>query len=370
MSNPRRPANADIVRRFVPAASLNRETFSELVKHGIISSHGPGEVLLRPGVDLTDRLYLVAGEVEVVDEQAGKQFTVNATQEQSKHPLVSERTSTSLIRTVGQAEILHLNAEKLDVLVTWDQLSGIHVEEISEETSAFAASVTSVGDDSDWIARMLSSRSFQRVPPTNIQKLFMQFEELSVNAGEVIIQQGDEGDFYYVVRTGSFAVTRESSSGRSVELARLGPGSSFGEEALLAHAQRNATVTATEPGALMRLSGDGFRELLQEPLVHRVDIDTARGMVREGAKLIDVRMESEHKVGSIKGSLNVPLFMLRLKLSSLDRGSAYVCYCDTGRRSQAAAYLLSEAGFEAWLLDGGLEAVSAAKGAQTAEPLG
>ena len=78
----------------------------------------------------------------------------------------------------------------------------------------------------------------------------------------------------------------------------------------------------------------------------------------EGAILIDVRMESEHKAGSIKGSVNIPLFMLRLKAESLDSSKRYICYCETGRRSQAAAYLMSEAGFESYTLKGGLQALS------------
>ena len=49
---------------------------------------------------------------------------------------------------------------------------------------------------------------------------------------------------------------------------------------------------------------------------------------------MDVRMESEHKAGHVKGSINVPLFMLRLKAESLERDKQYICYCETGRRSQ------------------------------------
>ena len=82
-------------------------------------------------------------------------------------------------------------------------------------------------------------------------------------------------------------------------------------------------------------------------------------MVKDGAVLLDVRMESEHKAGSIKGSVNVPLFMLRLKAESLDPTKRYICYCETGRRSQAAAYLMSEQGFETCTLKGGLQAISA-----------
>jgi rhodanese-related sulfurtransferase len=50
-----------------------------------------------------------------------------------------------------------------------------------------------------------------------------------------------------------------------------------------------------------------------------------------------------------------------LKLNALDKNTPYVVCCDTGRRSSAAAYILSERGFEAYVLKGGLAATEAAR---------
>jgi rhodanese-related sulfurtransferase len=65
-------------------------------------------------------------------------------------------------------------------------------------------------------------------------------------------------------------------------------------------------------------------------------------------------LESEHANTGLKDSDNIPLFMLRLKVDSLDPNVPYIVYCDTGRRSSAAAFLLSERGFHAYCLKGGL----------------
>jgi rhodanese-related sulfurtransferase len=48
--------------------------------------------------------------------------------------------------------------------------------------------------------------------------------------------------------------------------------------------------------------------------------------------------------------------LIRLKLSTFDRSKPYVVYCDTGRRSSAAAYILVERGFDAYVLQGGMSA--------------
>jgi rhodanese-related sulfurtransferase len=212
-------------------------------------------------------------------------------------------------------------------------------------------------EEGDWMTRILQSRAFLRIPPANIQAMFMRLEEMPVAAGQIILQQGDEGDYYYIIRRGTCRVTRRSTAGAVTTLAHLAAGDAFGEEALVSESKRNATVTMETDGLLMRLSKRDFEELLKAPILNHVTLETAKAMVKEGAVLLDVRLESEYKNGGIKGSQNIPLFMLRLKAETLDSGVKYICYCDTGRRSSAAAYLLSERGFDSFVLKGGLQAM-------------
>jgi rhodanese-related sulfurtransferase len=104
----------------------------------------------------------------------------------------------------------------------------------------------------------------------------------------------------------------------------------------------------------MRLNKQDFRELMNEPLLQWVTADAARKIVSQGGRWLDVRLPSEHQNLAIEGALNVPLYLIRLKLSTLDRNKPYVVYCDTGRRSSAAAYILVERGFDAYVLQGGM----------------
>ena len=57
----------------------------------------------------------------------------------------------------------------------------------------------------------------------------------------------------------------------------------------------------------------------------------------------------------------MPLYFIRLKLKTLDTDVPYVVCCDTGRRSSAAAYILSERGFDAYVLRGGIAATDLAE---------
>ena len=76
--------------------------------------------------------------------------------------------------------------------------------------------------------------------------------------------------------------------------------------------------------------------------------------VRNGAIWLDVRLESEYKHNGLEGSINIPLFMLRLKVATLSEDKKYILYCDTSRRSAAAAFLLSERGLDAACLKDGI----------------
>ncbi|MCG8433977.1 MAG: hypothetical protein MJA83_08100, partial [Gammaproteobacteria bacterium] len=74
---------------------------------------------------------------------------------------------------------------------------------------------------------------------------------------------------------------------------------------------------------------------------------------------LDVRLPSEFENQHQDGAVNIPLYFIRLKIDQLEENKKYVVCCDTGRRSSAAAYILSERGFSAAVLKGGLSSVNA-----------
>mgnify|MGYP003342210304 CR=1 FL=1 len=131
-------------------------------------------------------------------------------------------------------------------------------------------------------------------------------------------------------------------------------GDTFGEEALISEAKRNATVTMATDGSLMRLGKEDFRTLLNEPMLDWVDREQAEKIINEGGKWLDVRLPSEFEAYHNDGAINVPLYFIRLKLKTLDPATRYIVCCDTGRRSSAGAFILSERGFQTFVLKGGL----------------
>ncbi|HEX9585197.1 MAG TPA: cyclic nucleotide-binding domain-containing protein [Gammaproteobacteria bacterium] len=352
MAEARRLADKAVLKTLVPPSSLNAENFQELASKAVLEVIRPGKLIFKKGDVDRKTIYLLEGNIELIDDSGGRKSLKGGTME-AKHPIANQQPRQVSAQAKSDATIVRFDSDLLDILLTWDQLSGIEVSDISVEEDS-----DDEDEGGDWMTRILQSKAFLRIPPANIQTMFMRLQEVPVKAGQQIIRQGEEGDFYYIISRGKCKVTRESANGSSVTLAHLSDGDAFGEEALLSEAKRNATITAESDGILMRLSKADFEELLKAPMLNDVDIESAKRLVKEGAVLLDVRMESEHKAGSIKGSINVPLFMLRLKADSLDQRKKYICYCETGRRSSAAAFLLSEQGFESYVLKGGLQSMS------------
>jgi len=68
-------------------------------------------------------------------------------------------------------------------------------------------------------------------------------------------------------------------------------------------------------------------------------------LIRQGAKIVDVRTPSEFKQGSVKGAINLPLQTLSSNLSKLKKDDVIITCCASGMRSSAAKRLLKSLGF-------------------------
>jgi CRP-like cAMP-binding protein len=94
---------------------------------------------------------------------------------------------------------------------------------------------------------------FNVLPLPAIEQLARGLDSVNVPAGQVVFQQGDVGDHYFVIESGEADVI-----GDGQVVATLGPGVGFGEIALLRRIRRTATVRATSDLRLKALRSDRF----------------------------------------------------------------------------------------------------------------
>ncbi len=347
-----REASVQVLKSFAPLDGLKRDNLAALAKKVSIRTMSAGRLLFKEGDTDKRTVWLVSGMLEIKEGDRTVAMIRGGTPE-ARNPLYSQVPRRVSARAMDEISYLSIDSELLDVMITWDQTGTYEVAELQAQLEGAASD--------DWMTTLLQTKSFHRIPPANIQAIFLRMQRMPYRAGEVVIKQGDEGDYFYVIVSGKCAVTRETPLNKEgIKLAELGIGDTFGEEALIAEAKRNATITMLTDGVLMRLAKQDFRELMNEPLLQWVNYDQARDIVARGGKWLDVRLPSENQNLRIEEAVNIPLYFIRLKLSALDRNVPYVVYCDTGRRSSAAAYILVERGFEAYVLKGGLTSGSVA----------
>jgi CRP-like cAMP-binding protein len=339
-------ATVQLLKTLSPLDGLKRDNLAAFAKKVSVRTMPGGRLLFKEGDTDRRTVWLISGAAEI---RAGDQVVaqIRGGTPEARSPLYPQLPRKVSARAIDDVSYISVDSELLDVMITWDQTGSYEVSELQAQLEANS------GAD-DWMTTLLQTKSFHRIPPSNIQAIFMRMQRMPYRAGDVVIKQGDEGDYFYAIVSGRCVVTRETPLNKEgIKLAELGVGDTFGEEALIAEARRNATVTMLTDGALMRLNKQDFRELMNEPLLQWVNTEEAQAIVAKGGKWLDVRLPSEFQTAAIPGAINVPLYFIRLKLSSLDRDTRYVVYCDTGRRSSAAAYILVERGFEAHVLKGG-----------------
>ncbi len=331
------------LRDLIPLNSLSDKHFGEVSANLSVTTVNTGDYLFGAGDTDNRSVYLLDGEISFLDTSGCVTGVVTDGTEPARYPLANRQPRMVSARAASRCVIATIDSTLLDVMLTLDQ---------SVEPRA---AVISTDSGQDWMTRVLQSEAFIKIPPADIQRLLSRLESVVVSAGDIVIKQGDEGDYFYIIREGTCSVTRQShKDGWDVPLAELTTGDCFGEEALVSDARRNATITMLTDGSLMRLSKNNFLELLKKPLVHYVDYDQACRMVSDSATWLDVRLEDEYANYSLKGSMNIPLAGIRDQATELLPHRKYIICCDTGRRSAAAAFLLSQRGFEVFVLDGGL----------------
>ncbi|MCP4299742.1 MAG: cyclic nucleotide-binding domain-containing protein [Gammaproteobacteria bacterium] len=304
-----------------------------------------GQTLFKKGDTDKRTVYVLSGMIELKEGDEVVQTIAGGTDE-ARNPIAPRLPRHQTAVAAGDVKYISLDSELLDVTLTWDQTGIYEVGDFSTEQ---------LKETGDWMAAFLHIKAFQKIPPANIQTIFMRLQQVNYKAGDIVIKQGNEGDYFYVISRGRCMVTRETPlKYEGINLAELGVGDTFGEEALLSEAKCNATITMQTDGVLMRLAKDDFQALLKEPMLEWLDHGEADKAVADGGQWLDVRLPSEFKAFHKDGAVNIPLYLLRHKLNMLDPGTQYVVCCDTGRRSSAAAFILKQKDFQIAVLTGGL----------------
>ncbi|HTF96576.1 MAG TPA: cyclic nucleotide-binding domain-containing protein [Cellvibrio sp.] len=327
----------DVLASFAPFNTLSHEYLTQVAEKANLREVSKGTIIFKRGRPFPEKVYLVGGTVDLIDSNF-QVSTINPASESRRSPLnITQPTQVSAVAK-SDVTLLAVDSDFIDLVLAWSESSDQEVD----------TSGVSLHDDNDWMSSLLQSPLFSRLPPANIRQLFIRFTGQKVQADEVVIKQGERGDFFYVLESGSAMVMDPAGK----ILAALRPGNYFGEEALVGDTTRNATVKMITPGKVMRLKKEDFRELLQEPILKYVSATELkeRSPNMPPYQILDVRLPLERRIQSVPDSRNIPLNQLRNNLKNLDDSVTYVVTDDSGRRCDVAVHLLTQAGFDSCIL--------------------
>ena len=119
---------------------------------------------------------------------------------------------------------------------------------------------------------------FAHLRAPTLERLLASTESHELAAGAVVVRQGDEGDRYYMVERGELEVVVDGAPARV-----LGPGSGFGEIALVRDVPRTATVTTMTPAVLHSVRRPEFLDALSGRPAASVARDHAQRLLDEDA---------------------------------------------------------------------------------------
>lgn len=336
-------ADLERIKALVPYQDMSEQELKDALAKAKIVKYPEGKMVFKRNDEDPVVYWLVSGAIDLVDEKFEARNRKSA-DDASRFPIDNNNPHRLTAVTTEESRVLQIDRADIGLFSAGDAGS----QDDDEEAI-------------DWMSTLLSSPLFEFIPPANIQTLFSKFEEVSYEAGEAVIRQGDPGDYFYVIQAGRARVER-SAGGKTAVLAELKAGDNFGQDALVSDVPRNATVTMITNGTLMRLSEPDFESLLMSPLIETVTMDEVREMIEQGEPrtyILDVRNPKEVEAKKIPGAVNVPLLSLRKNLPKLKPEAIYVTACDGGRRAELGAYILNENGFTAYVLKEGSSQESA-----------
>ena len=125
--------------------------------------------------------------------------------------------------------------------------------------------------------RLKQSALFASLTPLELKIVDDMLHERRYLAGEIIFDQGEEGQALYLVTSGSVIITRAQDSSTQV-VAEVGPGSFFGDLALLDNSPRNAQARALDNCELAVFFRADFMGLMETDAVvgYKISLALAR----------------------------------------------------------------------------------------------
>ena len=190
-----------------------------------------------------------------------------------------------LARAFGAIDFVWLGSVGLGAIVAPVLIHGIGIRETLVAIGCFLPAIVllfgprllgidarAVAPAADRLALLRTTPIFAPLSGVTLESVAARLIPLEMDAGAVIIREGDSGDRFYLIASGEVEVTAQGKP-----VATLGPGDYVGEIALLRDVPRTATVTAKVPVTLYALERDDFLSAVTSHAASRTQAERVVG---------------------------------------------------------------------------------------------
>ena len=327
-----------ILKGLTPFSALSATDFIKIAAQGVINDQPAGELIFKRFSNDSMSHWLLTGRLNLVNDAfENRAFTESDSQTYGAVDDFQPHTVSAVCETPC-------------VVFTLAKAIQSEIEALLEAAASPAKSSQLTGN---WMERLLSTPLFEFIPPTNIEVLFKRFKTRQVSNGEIIVKQGEPGDYFFMIKTGSVSV-HVTINGKVNQVAKLTAGQSFGQDALVSDMPRNATVMATTPCELAMLTEADFEDLLLNPVIEAIttaEIEEAVRVHGTQVTIINLYQPGEPQPERSEEEISIPFMELRNHIHEFSQEVVYaVRGAPSPKINMLGAYLLHDSGHTAYVL--------------------
>ncbi|MCK5355211.1 MAG: cyclic nucleotide-binding domain-containing protein, partial [Methyloprofundus sp.] len=183
---------AQALRKLFPLVTMPVRRYNTLCSQISIIEQPKGNFLFKQGDIPESFIYLLDGTVSLEAEELRIE-QITAGTDSAKFSLAHQFPRQISARAVTKVRYvnLRLNAFDKPAIDDAEEKGGYMVENESTSESE---------EPEDWMSALLKSPIFQRLPAMNLQQVLMSLEDIEIQKGENIFNQGDTGAYYYLIK--------------------------------------------------------------------------------------------------------------------------------------------------------------------------
>ncbi len=288
--------------------NLTSPEIDDLVLISFEKTYSPQEAIVSQG-DIVDSVYLIAaGEIEVTSRQADSDAMV---------PILVLKTGDAIgldpqgfFSQTGERKAT-LQAISDVILIGW-KLDIFH--KFLQTHPQFQSALLQISELMLRMSFIKQVDPFANLPVEKISWLANQIEEVTFPVGTVLFRQGEIGDRCYLACSGKVEILIVNQHGQEERFAIIEPPSLFGEIALLANTQRNATARMLEDGKLLILKKDHLQELMKyqstSESIMSLIVDRCRPVRKPNIEIYQIQTQDNQTSTILKDKENGRYFKL------------------------------------------------------------